>query len=135
MASPSFSSDVSDVNRTRWFRFVALLVGAWLPLLAGEPGLVHACPSHGSTDAGHHGSLPDAPAHGAHHEAPADTEQHGCNCITGCVSSASIAAPTIDAVLVVAVTRVDADSPRHVESVHRSAPEHARPFTTGPPRV
>ena len=31
-----------------WFKPTAVLLAAWLPLIVGEPGVVHACPTHGA---------------------------------------------------------------------------------------
>ena len=36
------------MRRTSWFKPIAVLLAVWLPLIVGEPGLVHACPTHGA---------------------------------------------------------------------------------------
>ena len=35
-------------RRTAWFRTLATFVAAWLPLVAGEPGLLQPCEMHGA---------------------------------------------------------------------------------------
>ncbi|HXT19037.1 MAG TPA: hypothetical protein VN706_25645 [Gemmatimonadaceae bacterium] len=142
------------MRRTPWFRALASLLAFWLPLVAGEPGVLQPCPMHG---AGHaiaasmHGSMHGSMhmtssaaamhAHHASHHASSNTKQpghnhHDCTCIDCCaVGGALLRAP--DAPRVEIATLIDAPlrSVPSVESLARPAPEFARPYTTGPPRA
>src|ERR1041384_1608949 len=95
------------MRRSPWFRSLAILLAAWLPLIAGEPGLLHPCPMHG---AGHavmaslRGESAPASHPMAHHMAAGNEshqsqapshDHHNCTCIGGCtVASAAFLAPS-----------------------------------------
>jgi hypothetical protein len=150
-------------RRTVWFRSLATLLAVWLPLVAGEPGLLQPCPMHGAGRAviaslrgepiqpgmvG--GSAPAAPAatmHAAHnheassagadHSAPASGHQHhACSCIDGCATSAvAFIAPDAPTAEFIVASYAAIRSVPSVESLPRPAPEFSRPYTTGPPRA
>ncbi len=131
------------MRRALWFRSLASLLAVWLPLIAGEPGLLHPCPMHGAgraviaslrgeavavapTSHAHHADHSQAPAH----------QHHDCTCINCCtVSAAAFIAPTAATTeIIVAEYSVSRTVPS-VESFARPAPEYSRPYTTGPPRA
>ncbi len=129
--------DISIVRRTPWFRSLAGMLAVWLPLLVGEPGVLHLCRSHDAAPVAQASAQHDAASHHASHgpSAPGD-EQQACTCIGGCVGSASAAAPSAAPITAVVVDIFDAPYPRsNAESLPRLAPEYSRPYTTGPPRV
>jgi hypothetical protein len=39
------------IRRKAWFRTLATLLAAWLPLVSGEPGVLQPCPMHGAARA------------------------------------------------------------------------------------
>ncbi len=143
------------MRRTVWFRSVASLLALWLPLIAGEPGLLQPCPMHGAGRlvlaslgvsapvVAEHGT---ASSHGHHAAAaasdhssggtPSDHGGHQCSCIHGCtVTSATFVTPAAPAVSILVGEIAIARSVPTVESLARPAPEYSRPYTTGPPRA
>jgi len=152
------------IRRKTWFRTLATLLAVWLPLVAGEPGVLQPCPMHGAAraviatlrgervDPGmvggtmvspkmashqHHAAAPATSAR-ADHSAPASGhDHHNCSCIDSC-SAASVVAFVVPehpaAEFVVAVYETTRSVPS-VESLARPGPEFSRPFTTGPPRA
>lgn len=152
------------IRRKAWFRTLATLLAVWLPLVAGEPGVLQPCPMHGAARAviatlrgqpvepgmvgetampdqmpthQHHG-VPSTASAGADHSAPASGHgHHSCSCIDGC-SAASVVAFVVPeppaAHFVVAAYETTRSVPS-VESLARPAPEFSRPYTTGPPRA
>lgn len=139
------------MRRTWWYRPFATLLIVWLPLILGEPSLLQPCPMHGSVlvansaatsgqHAGHHAAVA---AHSEHHLAEAagqhsapDHQHHTCSCIGCCAGSPAIV-PTFEGpsrAIVVAAYDV-ATTPVEAAALPRPAPEYARPYNTGPPRV
>ena len=148
------------MRRSPLFRAMATLLALWLPLAAGEPGLLQPCPMHGAERAliaSFRGATPEKSAavdHAAgvhsHHQAvaasgsigsdhnPAPGHDHGnCSCIDGCTLSAAVAfvAPAAPTVEVASAVYGPAGAILSVESLARPAPEYSRPYTTGPPRA
>lgn len=142
------------MRRSAWFRSVASLLALWLPLVAGEPGLLQPCTMHGAerlvlASLGVGSSSHAAPdAHGTHgrHDAAPDArstsapaqghDAHDCSCIDGCTVASAVALPAPAADIELGVVSVVRSTPtRFVEAPRRSVPEHTRPFTTGPPRA
>jgi len=141
------------MRRSAWFRSLASFLALWFPLIVGEPGLLHACPTHGAaspmsasseqaTSASGHGAHHAHMQHSvsqtgdhAHHSAPGHSHQ-GCTCI-GCCSTANSAldVPHVPSIAVAVVVYRVARSVPSVESLARPAPEFSRPYTTGPPRA
>ena len=141
------------MRRALWFRSLASLLALWLPLVAGEPGLLHPCPMHGAgravvaslrgetvhapatQHAHHHAGMAAADQQPNHSPAPAH-DHHSCTCIDCCaVSAGAFVAPAAPAVTVAVVAYVATRSLPGVESLARPAPEYSRPYTTGPPRA
>jgi len=149
------------IRRKAWFRTLATLLAAWLPLVAGEPGVLQPCPMHGAARAviatlhgrpvepGMVGDAPAAaPAHqhhsaasmttaGADHSAPSGHDHHACSCIDGCsaASAVTFVVPAQPAAEFVVAAFETTRSVPSVESLARPAPEYSRPYTTGPPRA
>jgi len=147
------------MRRSPLFRTLATLLALWLPLVAGEPGLLQPCPMHGAERAliasfrGASSEQPVAVEHAGgshrHHQAAASTSaesgqhptpshDHGnCSCIDGCTPGAAAAfvAPAAPSLEVATAAHVSTSAIRSVESLARPAPEYSRPYTTGPPRA
>ena len=152
------------IRRKAWFRTLATLLAVWLPLVAGEPGVLQPCPMHGAERAviatlrgqpvepGMVGETtpPEPMASHHHHPAPSSTSaganqsssapghnHHTCSCIDGC-SAANVAAfvvPQPPAVEFVVAAYEATRSVPTVESLARPSPDFSRPYTTGPPRA
>jgi hypothetical protein len=150
------------MRRKAWFRSLATLLAMWLPLVAGEPGLLQPCPMHGAERAviaslrgesiqSALGGGAAAGAHSASHghqagassaatsqeSAPAQGHDHqACSCIDGCTAAAvafvTPAAPTAEFTV---AEYAAATTVPNVESLARPAPAFSRPYTTGPPRA
>lgn len=130
-----------------WFRTVATLLALWLPLVAGEPGVLQPCAMHGSgqlvvahAEHMHHGaSASNAADHGDHaHHAPAQQshDHHNCSCISCCSAApGGFVAPTSPEAIVAVVAIAAGRSVPTVESLARPAPNYDPPLTTGPPRL
>src|SRR5689334_2136365 len=125
------------MRRSVWSRLAAVVLGLWLALVLGEPGIVRICPAHD-------GAAPTASTMGAHamgahatgaSDAPAH-EHQSCTCIGCCLGVTAVAlldrVPTA-AAAVVDVPTASADAP--VGLLPRPGPPHARPYSTGPPRA
>lgn len=139
------------MRRFLWFRLIATLLAAWLPLVSGEPGLLQPCPMHGAERlvlASLRGEALLAPAHqtahGHHHAGAAEKNDapgsshagHGCSCIDGCTAAGSaFVAPAAPAQELVATEWIETATLHAVESLPRPGPDHARPHSTGPPRA
>jgi len=130
------------VRRTSWFRPIAVLLAVWLPLIVGEPGVVHACPTHGApaVTRAQHTSVATAEHHHAaaaqqSHDSAPSHDHHNCTCISCCTGS--VAAPaTPVAVTTVVVARYETRSLQPgAQSPPSLAPEFSRPYPTGPPRA
>lgn len=135
------------MRRPWWFRLVAALCGIWLVLVVGEPGVVHACPTHGGTAsaatsvqsghamAGHSMASAHAAQDARGATAPAH-EHQGCTCIGCCIGGTAIAplraAPVVLASIVATPTGVAIAS---AALLPRPGPQHAQPYPTGPPRA
>jgi hypothetical protein len=147
--------------RCGWvYRVFASFLALWLPLVAGQAGLLQPCALHGAQAAAHggvHGAMtrgaamhqipmhqmPMHQAHAAHQDAaPADGgsapahEHHGCSCVACCTLTltATIAdgAPTIES----PEQDVRSRTGFSLESLHVAlTPAYSRPYTTGPPRA
>jgi hypothetical protein len=133
------------MRRTSWFRPIAVLLAVWLPLIIGEPGVVHACPTHGApvvaaasvphaigSMAEHH--HPSAEPRSSRDSAPGH-DHHNCTCISCCVGS--VAAPATKVAVttvVVALYEIRLLQPT-VQALPSLAPEFSRPYPTGPPRA
>lgn len=121
------------MRRKSWFRAVATVLAVWLPLIVGEPGVVHACPAHGGAAATM--TMAMAHHHGMPHGSQPGHDHHDCTCISCCVGSV-IAAPTITAPTILFVDAIrEAGAAYPAASIARQAPEYSRPYTTGPPRA
>jgi len=132
------------MRRSPLFRSLATLLALWLPLIAGEPGLLHPCPMHGAGRAvvasllGE--SVPTAtPMSHAHHQGHSQSpaqNHHDCTCINCCtVTATTFVAPDVPAIeFLVAEHAADRSVPG-AELLARPSPEHSRPYTTGPPRA
>ncbi len=152
------------IRRKTWFRTLATLLAVWLPLVAGEPGVLQPCPMHGAGRAviatlrgqrvepgmvggttsaapasGHqHHAATSAMSAGTDHSSPASShDHHGCSCIDGCSAANVVAfvAPEQPAIQFVVAAYETTRSVPSVESLARPAPEFSRPYTTGPPRA
>lgn len=115
------------------------LLAFWFVLSVGEPSVAHRCPMHGgafaeqaspSAMAGH------MAAHDSHRSHGSGERGHHCTCIDCCVGASAVALPATELslapathVVVAALTFPSADV------LPRSAPPHARPLATGPPRA
>jgi hypothetical protein len=126
------------MRQKRWFRTVASILAVWLPLIVGEPGVVHACPAHGglatatAAATSHHHAAP----HSAPHGSQPGHDHHNCTCISCCVGSVVAApAPVAPTTVFVAAIRDSGVSHPAVASLTHQAPEYSRPYTTGPPRA
>jgi len=122
------------------------LLAAWFPLIVGEPGVVHACPTHGapavaSAPVGH----AQAAAVDHHHAAPASHQashdsapghgHHNCTCISCCTGNvAPPATPVAVTTVVVASYATQSTRPAALLAPSR-APAFSRQFQTGPPRA
>lgn len=139
------------MRRTWWFNPLATLLTLWLPLIIGEPSLLQPCPTHGAAvvasaaTANAHQASANGQQHTAHHAASADSADHGsapdhqhanCSCIGCCTGSPAIT-PNFGAPIatVVVATYTAAPPPVEAAALPRPAPEYARPYNTGPPRV
>jgi hypothetical protein len=132
------------MRRNSVFRTLATMLALWLPLVAGEPGLLHPCPMHGAgraVAAAIRGEVPAAQAaslhghHAANHQAPSHSH-HDCTCIDcSTVATAAFIAPSAPAAEFTVAEYAVARSVPSVESLARPAPEYSRPYTTGPPRA
>ena len=129
------------MRRPWWTRLAAAVLGIWLVLVMGEPGIVHACPTHGG-GAVHGGAMSHAGGGvgAAHHgaggsHAPAH-EHQGCTCIGCCVgvSAAALIARAPTTAIAVALVPVVA-ARTSVALLPRPGPHHSRPYPTGPPRA
>lgn len=135
------------MRRKAWFRSLAALLAIWLPLIVGEPGVAHACPTHGaaataSTVSSHHGAHGAGnPRHGAASHGSASQHgspthgHHDCSCISCCVGSAAAPAPAPAPTTTFVVAVHAADATYSPAPLPRSTAEYSRPYTTGPPRV
>lgn len=144
------------MRRTPWFRSLASLLAVWLPLIAGEPGLLHPCPMHGagravfaslrgealpapaaSHDAAHsHHMAAGGDGHASHQTPAPGHSHHDCTCIGCCtVSASAFVAPAPPTAEFVVAEYATARTVPSVESLARPAPEYSRPYTTGPPRA
>jgi hypothetical protein len=151
------------IRRTAWFRTLATLLAVWLPLVAGEPGVLQPCPMHGAaraviatlrgqpvepgmvggtgpaaTSSHQHHDMGSATSASADHSSPASNHaHHTCSCIDGC-SAASLVAfvvPQQPATEFVVAAYETTRSVPTVASLARPSPEFSRPYTTGPPRA
>ncbi len=120
------------MRQKSWFRALATVLAVWLPLIVGEPGVVHACPAHGGSAVA--STAPMAHHHGASHGSAPGHDHHDCTCISCCVGSVVAApAPVEPATVFVAAIRDIGVAHPAVASLPRQAPEYSRPYTTGPP--
>ena len=154
-------SFLGTMRRKAWFRSLATLLAMWLPLIAGEPGLLQPCPMHGAgravlaslrgepIQAGMIGA--PAPTHSSshsHHAAASTSaesdrstpapghDHHKCTCIDGCTATAvAFVAPAVPTAEFIVAEYAAASTISGVESLARPAPEFSRPYTTGPPRA
>jgi hypothetical protein len=138
-----------------------MLLAMWLPLVAGEPGLLQPCPMHGagpavtaslrgelsklgllgapaaehSSSHGHHAAASSAAQ--ADHSAPASShDHHTCSCIDGCTATAvAFVTPAVPTAEFTVAEFAAVSSIPGVESLPRPGPEFSRPYTTGPPRA
>jgi hypothetical protein len=140
------------MRRPWWTRLAAAVLGIWLVLVVGEPGIVHVCPTHdgaairaGAADHGmashaSHASHTGASAAGSRHAAAQDQgpahDHQSCTCV-GCCVGVSVAAlldrapTTAFAVALIPATR----DRTPVGLLPRPGPRHSRPYPTGPPRA
>ena len=139
---------IDVMRRSVWFRSLATFLAFWFPLIAGEPGVVRICPTHGAGDvtraAVAHATSADMHSH-MHHAASqaGDNQQqapshnhHDCTCIgCCCTANGAVRAPDVASIELAVVEYGVARSVPSVESLARPAPEFSRPYTTGPPRV
>lgn len=150
------------VRHQTWFRTLATLLAVWLPLVAGEPGVLQPCPMHGAERAviaslrgeavapGMVGNAMASTTGHMHHAATApesasadrsssapDGGHHCCSCIDGCSAASAVAfvVPEPASAQIVVVASSAGSSVPTVESLARPAPEFSRPYTTGPPRA
>ena len=139
------------MRRSLWFRSLATMLAFWFPLIAGEPGVLRTCPTHGgvaatspqheqATPAGGHAAshmhhVASQVSDDGHHSAPGHSH-HDCTCIgCCCVASGVLRAPEVASIELAVVEYQVARSVPSVESLARPAPEFSRPYTTGPPRA
>src|SRR5437016_3644321 len=129
------------MRRPAWLRSLALVLGLWFPLVAGEPGLFDPCPTHGVVAAAQTAHMSHTAMAGhAHHgqsQTPGPSHQHnGCTCV-GCCSTTGTAlrAPAVATVAIATIIIPTAQQFADVSTRPRPAPEYARPYTTGPPRL
>ena len=131
------------MRRTPWFRALATLIAIWLPLIVGEPGVVHPCPMHGahppiatserSAPQAHHAVSTRGRSDGG---APPSHDHHGCTCVGSCTSIAgAVPAPDAPTISVIEAGYAARPARPNAESLARQAPEYSRPYTTGPPRA
>jgi hypothetical protein len=131
------------MRRPWWTRLVAGVLGIWLVLVLGEPGVVHTCPTHGAAVPSDAAAHSHAMGHAVGAALDADGDRHapphehqGCTCIGCCVSVSAVAlidrAPTT-AIAVALVPVVAGRTP--VTLLPRPGPRHSRPYPTGPPRA
>jgi hypothetical protein len=149
------------MRRKAWFRSLATLLAMWLPLVAGEPGLLQPCAMHGaeraviaslrgepiqasmaggsaaghSSSHGHHAAASSSAE--SHESAPAQGhDHHTCSCIDGCTAAAvAFVTPVAPTAEFTVAEFAAATTVPNVESLARPAPEFSRPYTTGPPRA
>jgi hypothetical protein len=133
------------MRRTSWFRPIAILLAAWLPLIVGEPGVVHACPTHGApaiaaTAAQHNATVPAGHHHASQaadqpHDSAPSHDHSNCSCISCCAGSA-VTPPTPAGVTTIVVAQYETRSARPAaQELPSLAPEFSRPYQTGPPRA
>src|ERR1051325_623140 len=127
------------MRRALWFRSLASLLALWLPLVAGEPGLLHPCPMHGAgravvaslrgetvqppaTDHSHHHAGMAAAEHQPSHSPAPAHDHHSCTCIDCCaVSASAFVAPTAPTAPIAAVAYVAVRSVPSVDARARPA--------------
>jgi len=139
------------MRRSVWFRSLATLLAFWFPLVAGEPGVVRICPTHGAAN-GTGPSVMHATASNAHasshmhhvasqasddgQQSPPGHNHHDCSCIgCCCTANGGLRAPEVASIELAVVEFQVVRSVPSVESLARPAPEFSRPYTTGPPRA
>lgn len=146
-------------RRKAWFRSLATLLAVWLPLVAGEPGLLQPCPMHGAgraviaslrgqpiqpgmvggsrvSHSAHSHLAAGSSASSSDHSTPASHDHHTCSCIDGCsAAAAAFLAPSTPTAEFAVASYAAAGSIPGAESLARPAPEFSRPYTTGPPRA
>ena len=111
-----------------------MVLGCWLLLVLGEPGVVHVCPTHAAASAMPVGG---AMHHAAHRHDGAPSHQHqGCTCIGCCVGAGAVALIGAAPAATFAVTLVSVVVERTpVTWLGPPPPRYGRPYPTGPPRV
>jgi hypothetical protein len=124
------------MRRKSWFRAVATVLAVWLPLIVGEPGIVHVCPAHGGIATSSTSTVAMAHHHAASHDSQPGHNHHDCTCISCCVGSVVPApAPATPVTAFVEVVFDVGAENSAVASLPQQAPEYSRPYTTGPPRA
>ncbi len=148
------------MRRSLWSRILTAVVGLWLVLELGDPGMLHlaamsvgAPMTHGMAGMTHdmagmshdmagmsHDMGPSAKGNHGDHDAPngGAPEQTTCPCVAGgCVTATAIAlvdaAPRITFADALAMT--PAAERVTVSLLPRPGPRYSRPYTTGPPRA
>ncbi|HEX8848861.1 MAG TPA: hypothetical protein VF761_04935 [Gemmatimonadaceae bacterium] len=129
------------MRRTPWTRLLAALMAVWLPVLLGEPGLLHHhCPMHdGTATAGASVTMHGAHAgHGDHDASPESGaphgEHHACTCIGACSASgatATLPAPIAASLEPIGTAHVGV--PAEYATPARPRVPFALPFPNGPP--
>jgi hypothetical protein len=128
---------------SRLARPFAALFALWFAIVLGDPGMLHACPMHGS-----HGASATATQehavhqHGAAHHAAAGEqaqqpdESAPCTCIGHCCA-VSISAPIVATEVLVDGERivVAGVQPEYPRADAPAAPDVRLPFANAPPRA
>jgi hypothetical protein len=133
------------MRRSSRFKPIAVLLAVWLPLIVGEPGVVHACPTHGAPAvvarsaphaiggmAEHHHATAEPKS--SHDSAPGH-DHHNCTCISCCVGSVAAPATQVAVTTVVVALYETRSLQPAVQALPSLAPDFSRPYPTGPPRA
>jgi len=120
-----------------------MLLAVWLPLIVGEPGLLHPCPMHGAL-ATAIGSARHAPAGVAEHHHASSQQQtshnrapghdhRNCTCVSCCTGSVGAPSTPVTVTTVVVALYEVGRGQRAADLLPSLALDHSRPYPTGPP--
>ena len=133
-------------RRARWTRPFAALFALWFAVIIGDPGLLHACPMHGSHGGAHAAASSTAGEHhsaamhegattdAASHDASPHHGSNSCTCVGQCCATPSLAPlPAVANLHVPATVALVEPVQRVALQPTTAAPDLRLPFANGPP--
>ena len=146
MTAVSRAARSRDMRGCWWFRPLAAVLAVWVVVFVADPTALHACPLHDRTP--HDGMALDGMPHdgmshggstvhgGPGRDADHHAARHVCTCPGNCCAATPLTAPATDTVPTAAqVVACARRRPLPAPSHRRTAPEHARPPSVGPPAL